>query len=169
MYAVSYSTGIARSIKYFFVFRISTIPGRTFSVWSQLKTWIRAHQSDDMLSQVCGCTTNPIPLHPPQNKGNPKLQKSDLVHYRLARSVGFDRVIVCNGHFAVAGDMGGSSIRPPGQTVTPLFSTREHTEKPQLVSPVISLPCHMIWTVCNNTQGAGASLVRKWDDPWLTA
>ena len=95
----------------------------------------------------------PYPYTPFRKRGIPTLQKSDLVRYRLARSVGFDRVIVCNGHFVVSGDTGGSSIRPPGQTVTPLFSSREHTEKPQLVSPVISLPCHMIWAVCNNTQG----------------
>lgn len=94
-------------------------------------------------------------------RGIPKLQRSDLVHYRLARSVGFDRVFVCNSHFVVAGDVGGSSIRPPGQTVAPLFSIREHTEQPQLVSPVIFLPCHMIWAVCNNTQGAWAGPVRK--------
>lgn len=129
--------------------------------------WIRAHQSDDLLSQVCGCTTNPLPIHPLLDKGNPQASKE--VHNRLARSVGFDRVIVCNGHYVVAGDIGGLSISLPGQTVTPLFASREHTEQPQLVSPVSSLPCHMIWAVCNNTQGARASPVRKWDDPWLTA
>lgn len=101
--------------------------------------------------------------------GIPQVSKSYLVHYRLARSLHPYRVIVCNGHFVVAGDTGGSSISLPGQTVTPLFGRSEHTEKPQLVSPVISLPCHMICAVCNNTQGAGACPVRKWDDPWLTA
>lgn len=111
----------------------------------------------------------PYPYTPGRIRGISKFQKSDLVHYRRARSAGFDRVIVCNGHFVVAGDIGGSSISPPGQTVTPLFASSEHTEQPQLVSPVISLSCHMIWTVCNNTQGAGAGPGRKWDDPWLTA
>lgn len=114
-----------------------------------------------MLSQVCDALLIPYLYTPFRIRGIPKLQKSDLDHQRLARSVGFDRVIVCNGHFVVARDTGGSSISPPGQTVTPLFSSKEHTEQPQLVSPIISLPCHMIWAVCNNTQGAGAGPVRK--------
>lgn len=156
---ISHSARITRFITYFFV---------AFHSHFNMPC-VRAHQSDDMLSQVCGFTSNPIPIPPSGWGESPKLQRSDLVHYRLARSVGFDRVIVCNGHFVVAGDAGGSSISPPGQTVTPLFASREHTEQPQLVSPVISLPCHMIRAVCNNTQGAGAGPVRKWDDPWLTA
>lgn len=57
-----------------------------------------------MLSQVCGRNTNSKPMHTPfRVRGIPKLQRKDLVHYRLARSAGFDRVIVCNGHFVVAG------------------------------------------------------------------
>lgn len=106
---------------------------------------------------MCVCALlNPYPCTPYSIRGIPQLQKTDLVLYRLARSVSFDGVIVCNGQFVVAGDSGGSSISPPGQTVPPLFSSREHTEQPQLVSPVISLPCHMILAVCNNTHGAGA-------------
>lgn len=96
-------------------------------------------QSNDTLYQVYGCTTSPIDVHPLQDKGKPQASR-DLVHYRLASSVSFDRVIVC--HFVVTGDRGGSSIKLPGLTVTLLFSTREHTEWPQLVSPVISPVSH---------------------------
>lgn len=147
---------LVRSIKSFFVF----LPDFNRES-NQMTFWARW-----MDAQLIPYSYTPFRM---RMRGIPELQKTDLVHYRLARSVGFDRVFVCNGRFVVAGDIGESSIRPPGQTVTQLFSSREHTEQPQLVSPVIFIPCHMIWAVCNNTQGASAGPVRKWDDPWLTA
>ena len=124
---------------------------------------IRAQQSGDVLNQVWDALLISYPYTPCRMRGDPKVSKSNLAHSRPAW------VIVCDGHFVVAGDTGGSSINPPSQTVTLVFGCSEHMEQPQLVSPVISLPCHMIRAVCNNTRGAGAGLVRKWDDPWLTA
>ena len=113
---------------------------------------------------------SPIPYHPLQNK-----RESPGFKRALWFTTGRPRLLDFRGSLFVMAILWLQETREgrvsgrPGQTVTPLFSTREHTEQPQLVSPVISLPCHMIRAVCNNTQGAGAGLVRKWDDPWLTA
>lgn len=104
--------------------------------------------------------------------GIPQLQMMDLVLYRLAESgpMALTGSLFTTGHSVVAGGSGGSGIRRPDQTVTSLFSIREQTEQPQLVSAVISLPCHMIRAVCKNTRGLeGSGLrtgsVRKQDDP----
>lgn len=95
----------------------------------------------------------PFSTFPLQAKGNPQLQMKALVHYRLASSVGFDRIFVCSCHFAVAG--GQARV---GCLTKQSPHCSPHTVQPQLVPSVISSPCHMIWSVCNNTQGACAAL-----------
>ena len=68
---LTYGTEIAGYIQLFFVVNVS------FTLYQAERSQSndRANQSDDMLSQVYGCTTNPIPIRPCQGKGNPQTSK----------------------------------------------------------------------------------------------
>lgn len=112
----------------------------------------KAQQLGDMLSQVCECT--------PAGKWESPPEFPPAIGF----TAGWRRSPPSTGPLFVkavlrCGGVGGCrrvEYQPARPNSHPTVWQGEHTEQPQLVSPVICLDCHMIQPVCNNTQGAEA-------------
>lgn len=98
----------------------------------------------------------------------------------LARFVAFAGSLLVMGIWLFQGGGAGSSIRLPSKTVPPVFFTRKKKKNHRAASDNFSSNLSLSPSLSRSPvtwsglfiithRGPGAGLVRKWDDPWLTA